>query len=355
MAQALILEREMRHRLLPPVCLRCGEPADDWVFAELSLQPRWVWWFLVFPPVALVLAAVLNRRTTIEVPMCGRHCLHWARLILMRFALLLGLVAGPVLVIGFALFASNRPGVPDSDLLQWAFLAWGAGMFALATADVVLGRLTICPLEIDRGDVLLTRLSERFVAALEAERRQPTRQPSPPRRVREGTVLDRRDAQAGRLPSICVRCGANAVGQIPLLLTCRPPPIGPWLGRPDLVTASMWAPVCGVHGEHWNRMRWCRIGFFVAAMVAMIGLWIVYFLGLLRGLPFALLPLWIAVMLLWYVADRIVRRFPVRAVDIDGDAITLVGVAPAFAKAIREWESESLLEGPDTPDVRIRR
>ena len=145
------------------------------------------------------------------------------------------------------------------------------------------------------------------------------------------------------------------MGQIPLLLTWRPPPIGPWLGRPARVTAPMWAPVCGVHGEHWTRMRWCRIGFFVAAMAAMIGFAIVISLGWLPKWPFALLALWIAVMLLWYVADRIARRFPVRAVGIDGGAITLIGVAPAFAKAVREWESESLIEGPDAPDVRIRR
>jgi hypothetical protein len=111
-----------------------------------------------------------------------------------------------------------------------------------------------------------------------------------------------------------------------------------------------------MHGEQWTRTRWCRIGFFVAAVLVTIGLVVGGFLGWLRGWPMPPFVVWLAAMLLWYLADRIARRFPVRAVDIAGGAITLVGVAPAFAEAVRDWESETRrIERPRAPDDRIRR
>ena len=109
MATVTIRGYEMRKRLLPPVCLRCGEPACDIVSTETSLYPFWILIFVVIPQIAALLAFFLNRRALVDVPMCRRHMMHFAGLILMRVLALIGFVGGLV-TIGVlpSLFADQR-------------------------------------------------------------------------------------------------------------------------------------------------------------------------------------------------------------------------------------------------------
>ena len=367
MATAMILAEEMRLRLLPPLCLRCGRPAADWVSAEMRCTPRWVWAFLLLPPVGLVLLVVLTRRTTIAVPMCRRHMLHWAKLVLLQMAILVGIFAGPMSLIALSRQFPGPVGNPNFDLLTLAAIGWGMGMFAIIVAYAVLRAFSIRSREIDRGDVLLVGVSDRFASALEAVRREPSLLPPAQARIGiRGTRLDRDAARLGRLPPICMCCGAAAVGQISLLFKWRPPAAEEHYGtRVPPRVAEVWAPVCGPHGEHWTRMRWYRLGFFAAAIGVTVGLWFAAgYDNWLREQPLAPfgrgptvgLLLWLGAMLLWFVADRIAKRFPIRVTEINGPTITLEGIAPAFATALRDWQAPPAVEptGARPPDERVR-
>jgi len=89
-----------RDAALPPYCVKCGRPAD----AAKLLRRRFSWhppWVYIFVLIALlvyaILAAVLSKRTTLELPLCSAHFEKYKTLRILAAVLLLGSIPEMIL------------------------------------------------------------------------------------------------------------------------------------------------------------------------------------------------------------------------------------------------------------------
>src|SRR5262245_34296240 len=88
-----------RDATLPPYCIKCVRPADArplrWRF---SSQPSWVYIFLLIAPlVYAILAAVLSKRATSQLPLCPAHFEKYKTLRILAAVLLLGSIPEMIL------------------------------------------------------------------------------------------------------------------------------------------------------------------------------------------------------------------------------------------------------------------
>jgi hypothetical protein len=92
---------------LPRVCMRCGAPATCSQVSTFRWHPQWISYILaltvcvglILLPVALILAAVLNKSMRVEMPLCDRHShpWRWQRIALYGgLIVLVGLIAATV-------------------------------------------------------------------------------------------------------------------------------------------------------------------------------------------------------------------------------------------------------------------
>jgi len=88
-----------RNAALPPYCVKCGRPADAKPLRRrFSWHPPWVYIFLLIALlVYAVLAAVLSKRTTLELPLCPAHFEKYKTLRILAAVLLLGSIPEMIL------------------------------------------------------------------------------------------------------------------------------------------------------------------------------------------------------------------------------------------------------------------
>src|SRR6266478_3526907 len=88
---------EVDRKLLPDLCMRCGEPATTHKNRNFSWYPPWIGvTILAGLIVYVILVAVLTKRMRVSVPLCDAHKNHWSirvMIILLSFVALLALVA----------------------------------------------------------------------------------------------------------------------------------------------------------------------------------------------------------------------------------------------------------------------
>src|SRR5262245_43098715 len=59
---------------LPPVCLKCGDPAHQTVRRTFSWVPSWTIVFLLIGwPIWLILTLVLTKKMVVYAPLCPQH------------------------------------------------------------------------------------------------------------------------------------------------------------------------------------------------------------------------------------------------------------------------------------------
>src|SRR5437762_8797314 len=78
MAQVTLRDPEWPGYELPPVCMRCGAEATVCKAKRFTWYPPWVNLLILagLIPYAVVVA-ILTKRLTVSVPLCGRHRFHW--------------------------------------------------------------------------------------------------------------------------------------------------------------------------------------------------------------------------------------------------------------------------------------
>jgi hypothetical protein len=165
MAECAFHRFEAEHGLLLAVCLRCGVPSSQRVRRQFSWYPRWlVVLVLVNLLVFAIVALVMTKRVTVEVPMCDRHRNHWLKRLLIN----LGVFVGGVVVSGVAVWWANRSAGPDAAGL--AVLAVMVSLLGWLVTAAICGQTAIRPTKIAEHDFTLTGVADGFLAAMSEHR-----------------------------------------------------------------------------------------------------------------------------------------------------------------------------------------
>lgn len=166
MAECAFHRFEAEHGLLPAVCMRCGAPSSQRVRRQFSWYPRWIAVLvLINLLVFAIVALVMTKRVTLEVPMCDRHRNHWLKRLLANP----GVFFGGVLVSGVAIWWANRRGAgPDAAGL--AVLAVLVSLLAWLVTAAICGQTAIRPTKIAEHDFALTGVADGFLAAMSEHR-----------------------------------------------------------------------------------------------------------------------------------------------------------------------------------------
>lgn len=170
-------------------------------------------------------------------------------------------------------------------------------------------------------------------------------------------VLNRQDAEQGRLPMICLACGS--VATMRKSIRVRHEPLWVWLfilAGPVALLFYMLAlqplvcqqlrmsvPFCASHANHWKiRDRlifgvfFALLGLLVAGFIG-VGL-LMELLGLGKNLNLALTIFvygWLFLLVVWFVAAVWLFWTKIRIVQITEQSLTLTNVAEALVRATR--------------------
>jgi hypothetical protein len=133
--------------------------------------------------------------------------------------------------------------------------------------------------------------------------------------------LERREAETGALPAVCMRCGQPATFRCGKLFKRV-------FGKE--IEYRLIAPLCNKHRNHW----FCRdllipLGLVVAVIAGCAGIWAG--IGIIAGL---------ALLSFWGVSTAVAYSTSIRAQEITDTSLTLSGVSTAFVDALREHRSQ---------------
>src|SRR5436309_11323322 len=147
MAQVTLRDPEWQGYELPPVCMRCGAEATLYKRKRFSWYPPWLNVLILagLLPYAIIVA-IMTKRMSVNVPLCGRHRFHWGGRVLamvLPFFFLIGMVVVLVAV------ASSRAGRGDDTIATVIGLTLLGGFVAWLILLVVISSTTMRPTEID--------------------------------------------------------------------------------------------------------------------------------------------------------------------------------------------------------------
>jgi hypothetical protein len=133
--------------------------------------------------------------------------------------------------------------------------------------------------------------------------------------------LDRREAQHGSLPSLCIVCGHSATCQ--KRVTFKKSRAG------EELQAIVLAPLCNAHRYHWG----IRSAVLPLSLIVLLVLGCAGGLALPRDIPGLWLVPGFGAFLAWCGLAFYLHRTSVRATEITQMEIVLTNVSPAFADA----------------------
>lgn len=155
MATIQLQKHECKDGWLPPICMVCGEPAneDEPIPHKFSWTPSWVWILilagLIWP---FVVGAILRKRRTVFTPMCEEHRGYWANRWWMGFGILAGLFGMIGAMIALAQF--NAP--------PWTYVAAVVAFLVSLIGSSIVSNNSIRPTYIDDYVCHLTNVNGEF-------------------------------------------------------------------------------------------------------------------------------------------------------------------------------------------------
>ena len=161
MARLKLHRYETERDSLPELCMACGQPATAHIRRTFSWFPPWL--YVLFVPALLIfyiVAMVLTKRMTVEVPVCDRHKGYWWKRTLLMFLPLLAICA--LTVVLAAVLEEVHQGSGGYACVGTAamFIGW-VGILIYIRLNM------IWPAEITDTDITLKRVHQDFVAAFE--------------------------------------------------------------------------------------------------------------------------------------------------------------------------------------------
>jgi hypothetical protein len=159
---------ECKRDLLPDVCMFCGAPAATRLRRTFTWTPGWVWILLLVNLIVLAVVAMLvTKKMTVNVPVCEEHEGYWRRKNLLMLMSLLGVT---LICIGGVVIVTTQDQRGNDDLTGWA--CGGSIAFAVVWLIFVgvLSTRGVRPVHITEDTVQLTAVHDDFIAALREER-----------------------------------------------------------------------------------------------------------------------------------------------------------------------------------------
>ena len=170
MATIRITRYEVRKNLLPSVCMVTGEPTGDSKMHTFRWTPPWVGVLILGGLLPyLIVAMILRKQISIDVPLAARKRGHW--FVRQAFGLVgvLGCIALGIAGIIMSADADNaRNQGADFGLILSAVA--GVGLVVVIIVALVLQSTCVRPKEITDRDITLAGVHENFVVAMEEER-----------------------------------------------------------------------------------------------------------------------------------------------------------------------------------------
>lgn len=167
MAQVSLQLREADGHL-PPVCMCCGEPASADKIRSMTWTPPWVGILILTGLIPYVIvASILTKRTTVQVPLCEQHQGHWLKrnLLIWGSFFLFGFIG----VAGIVL-AANLPNAIADTVFPFVCVV---GMLLLVIWLVIViwcQNTAIRPKEITDYEITLTGVCDAFIDAVDDAR-----------------------------------------------------------------------------------------------------------------------------------------------------------------------------------------
>ncbi|MGL6075901.1 MAG: hypothetical protein ACRC8S_17225 [Fimbriiglobus sp.] len=170
MAKVILDIEECRPGILPPVCVKCGEHADETKAVHYSWQPDWIGFCFLFGAAGIlpfiILSMVLKKRAIIHWPVCHEHNNFWGW-VQVFIGSAISLCAG-LLVVGILLSVAGNP------VFESLGLALCGGSVVGFVVSVIIyavwsKRLIHASYITDRKATML-KVHPQFVAALEEDR-----------------------------------------------------------------------------------------------------------------------------------------------------------------------------------------
>jgi hypothetical protein len=373
MATVTLSRYECSADLLPKVCASCGAPATDRVSHTFTWRPGWA-------ESESMTDWLTNRTATVRLPLCPEHAGHARRknrFVAITLVPLFGLIA---LIVAWELDLLPLGVGPDLALgltagvavLLWAWI----GTIYFFFSD------RFRPVEITDRFLTLRGVNRQFVAAVEAglepdSKRQEDRPSTTAERdhaangapgVAEATevIVVADEYQTDRLPPVCARCGAPAVGRVPRPLRLFPQRLACLLAIPFLATlifcpplfilllvlagkrVPVHVPTCAEHENSWD--VWDRVGrWFI------IPTWALVATGLTACAILDSEHRWlyvggsVLVFVSMLVLERVMGRDVVLVLQAEGTDVRLRHVNPAFVAALTEDRERHRPAIPERP------
>jgi hypothetical protein len=166
MGKLRLRDTEVRAPRLPEMCMVCGQRSETEVKKSFSWYPPWVGvTILAGLIVYVILAVVLTKRMTVDVPLCNRHRGHfWKRTLLTWLTLIAWLATGGV---AFALAAALAPRNDAGPAMGIVCALFGIGLIGVIIVIAVAQSTAIRPKEITDRDITLLRVHDDFIDAMQ--------------------------------------------------------------------------------------------------------------------------------------------------------------------------------------------
>jgi hypothetical protein len=167
--------------------------------------------------------------------------------------------------------------------------------------------------------------------------------------------LDRDEVTGGRLPQMCMKCGAAATVERKKSFSWCPPWVGvlilagllPYVIVASILTKRMTvhAPFCAEHQNHWSWRNWFIWGGFACLALLGFGAFVLMVSADTRGgrnssqadLGGIFCIGTIGIGLVWLIAAAIIQNTGIRPSEITDDGISLINVARDFVDAVDEY------------------
>jgi hypothetical protein len=166
MAQIRLRRYETEREYLPEVCMACGQASCTHIRKGFSWYPPWVGVTILAGvlPFAII-ATILTKRMSVEVPVCERHRGYWWKRYLLMFLPLVLIVAVGIGLFAAASAARNKdlPGMVCGG-------SFVVGLVWLIVAAVIQSMM-IRPAEITDRSITLKNVHDDFIDALDGLRR----------------------------------------------------------------------------------------------------------------------------------------------------------------------------------------
>jgi hypothetical protein len=127
-----------RGAVLPPYCVRCGQPADGYLKKTFAWHQPWLYLLILLHIILYaIVAAIVSKKLPLEVPLCAAHRNQRKLRLTLGWVLLAGCIPLGVMI-----------GMSGPDMEAFGFLA-GLVAFIASLVFFVLGTRVMSPKLID--------------------------------------------------------------------------------------------------------------------------------------------------------------------------------------------------------------